>query len=153
MANREGTRSVILIGMGRFKLGDIYRYGQNKDLGIELIDGLPNFFQLAGLKGQSLPLMEKGISQIAPIRSIGETYRYPVILISSSPHNSGSDWNPWHDIYEPDSGYVRYFGDAKGPGDPSLSPGNKLLLTEFEKHSSGNPADRLGATPFVFLKE
>jgi len=138
--------------MGQLKMGQVYRYSQNKSIDEIEIDDLPNFFHIAGQKGLSLPLLEKGISQVAPVKDpLGEK-RYPVIIISSSPHKSGSELNPWHDVYSPDTGYARYFGDAKGPGDPSLAPGNKLLLTEFAKHSSGERSVRETATPMIFFE-
>ncbi len=72
--------------------------------------------------------------------------RRPAILISSSPHKSGSVVTPWQDFFAPDEGYVRYFGDAKTPGRPAhLAPGNALLLEQFEHfHSHPDPSYRGG---------
>jgi len=139
--------------MGYFRSGIVYRYPSARDIDVEYVDGLHSFFWVTGCPGRPLPLLEKGISQIAPSKvgskSIGP---YPAILISSSPHTRGSEWNPWHDVFEPDLGYIRYFGDAKKPGDPAKAPGNKLLLDQLALHTSGDPAARLNAAPLVFFE-
>src|SRR4051794_20327278 len=78
----------------------------------------------------------------------------PAILISSSPHKSGSVVTPWEDAFAPDEGYVRYFGDAKTPGKPDGSaPGNALLIDQYENHH-GHPdeAARSGAVPLIFFE-
>jgi len=96
--------------------------------------------------------MEKGISQIAPSKNTVLKLPFPAIIISSSPHSRGSEWNPWHDVFEPDLGYIRYFGDAKKPGNPALAPGNKILLEEMSRHTSGDSTVRASATPLAFFE-
>lgn len=138
--------------MGSFRSGEIYRYPSSRDAAIQFVDGLPNFFHETRLDGAALPLLEKGISQIAPPKKRVSEITFPAILISSSPHTRGSEWNPWHDVFETDLGYVRYFGDAKKPGNPGLAPGNKILLDELSRHTSGDPEVRATATPLVFFE-
>lgn len=101
-----------------------------------------------------MPLLERGISQIAPTKgsALAAANSFPVILISSSPHSRGTEWNPWHDVFEPDLGYIRYFGDAKKPGNPALAPGNKVLLDQLARHTSGDRAVRETASPLVFFE-
>lgn len=101
-----------------------------------------------------MPLLERGISQIAPTKgsALAGANSFPVILISSSPHSRGTEWNPWHDVFEPDLGYIRYFGDAKKPGNPALAPGNKVLLDQLARHTSGDRAVRETASPLVFFE-
>jgi hypothetical protein len=139
--------------MGYFRSGINYRYPSDRDIDKEYVDGLTNFFWVTRAPGKPLPLLERGISQIAPskvgARPVGP---YPAILISSTPHTRGSEWNPWHDVFEPDLGYIRYFGDAKKPGDPSAAPGNKVLLEELKKHTSGDRETRELAAPLVFFE-
>ena len=140
--------------MGEFVSGVVYRYSAARDSISEFQDGLPNFHQVTAPPPEmSMPQLEKGISQIARAGQ-GKSVNagYPAILISSSLHNSGSASNPWHDSYEPDLGFVRYFGDAKRRGDPTQSPGNKILLAEFERHSSGDRSEREKATPMFFFE-
>jgi hypothetical protein len=102
----------------------------------------------------AMPLLERGISQIAPTKgsALAAANSFPVILISSSPHSRGTEWNPWHDVFEPDLGYIRYFGDAKKPGNPALAPGNKVLLDQLARHTSGDRAVRETASPLVFFE-
>jgi hypothetical protein len=140
--------------MGEFHSGVVYRYSASRNIHVEFQDGLPNFHHVtAPPAGLPMPQLEKGISQIAlsSTRDLGKV-GFPAILISSSGHNSGSASNPWHDVYEPDLGFVRYFGDAKRRGDPSKSPGNKILLSEYERHSSGDSSEREKATPIFFFE-
>jgi hypothetical protein len=138
--------------MGSFRSGEIYRYPYERDGSKALVDGLPNFFHITRSSDNALVLLEKGISQIAPPKKRKTDFSYPAVVISSSPHSRGSEWNPWHDNFEPDLGYVRYFGDAKKPGNPSESPGNKLLLAELARHTSGDPLVRAKSSPLVFFE-
>jgi hypothetical protein len=138
--------------MGIFRSGLVYRYPSNRDAQRQFVDGLPNFFEITQLVGKPLVLMEKGISQIAPSKNTVLKLPFPAIIISSSPHSRGSEWNPWHDVFEPDLGYIRYFGDAKKPGNPALAPGNKILLDEMSRHTSGDANVRATATPLAFFE-
>lgn len=138
--------------MTSFRSGQIYRYPYERDGSKAFVDGLPNFFNLTSNPSSPLVLLEKGISQIAPPKTRNSDFAFPAIVISSSPHSRGSEWNPWHDNFEPDLGYIRYFGDAKKPGNPSEAPGNKILLAELAKHTSGDSAVRAKASPLVFFE-
>lgn len=138
--------------MGSFRSGVVYRYPSQRDTQKQFVDGLPNYFYQSQLEGSALPLLEKGISQIAPPKSRKSSVVFPAILISSSPHSRGTEGNPWHDIFEPDLGYIRYFGDAKKPGNPALAPGNKILLEELARHTSGDSKVRATASPLVFFE-
>lgn len=137
--------------MGKFRSGLVYRYPAHRSLTETMSDGLPNYFFETALPGAALPLLEKGINQIARTQKSASS-AYPAILIASSPQSRGTEWNPWHDTFEPDLGYVRYFGDAKKPGNPALAPGNKVLLEELAKHTSGDRETRNTASPFIFFE-
>ena len=137
--------------MGKFRSGLVYRYPAHRSLTESVSDGLPNYFFETALQGSALPLLEKGINQIAKTKNSSSS-GYPAILIASSPQSRGTEWNPWHDTFEPDLGYVHYFGDAKKPGNPALAPGNKVLLEELAKHTSGDRETRLKAAPFIFFE-
>jgi len=134
-------------------MGELYRYAVGVTDREEIVDGLPNFFNIAGLPDAPRVQLDKGIAPIGKLKkSPGVEGRTPAILISSTHHNKGSEANPWQDHFDPDHGFARYFGDAKKAGNPSLSPGNKLLLAEYEKHTSGDPLVRARATPLVLFE-
>jgi len=137
---------------GTLRSGVVYRYPSNRDSEKRFVDGLPNFFHVTASDGLPLVLLERGISQIAKSKAAKNGIDFPAIVISSSPHTRGSEWNPWHDVFEPDLGYIRYFGDAKKAGNPGLAPGNKVLLAEMAKHTSGDPDIRATAAPLVFFE-
>jgi hypothetical protein len=75
-------------------------------------------------------------------------------LISSSPHKSGSIVTPWEDHFAPDEGYVRYFGDAKTPGQQAhAAPGNAMLLEQFEHHHAHpNQDHRARSAPLIYFR-
>lgn len=135
-----------------FRSGVVYRYPSDRTSDRQFVDDLPNFFHVTRSDGNSLVLLEKGISQIAKTKGSGTGIDFPAVVISSSPHSRGSEWNPWHDVFEPDLGYIRYFGDAKKAGNPALAPGNKVLLSEMAKHTSGDATVRATAAPLVFFE-
>jgi hypothetical protein len=136
--------------VGFLRVGTIYRYARPYDDMTPERDGLPNYFAHTASQGPK-PLLEKGISPIGICRTVDGT-RTPAILIASSPHKIGSEGTPWHDIYDADNGFVRYFGDNKSETPASQSPGNKAIIQQFELHNSGDRAKRLQATPFLFFE-
>ena len=123
--------------MTHFEIGAVYRYARKKT-DVPVVHGLPNYHYIVRSRhrGVAAPraLLEKGISPIGdPSASSGS--RVPAILIRSSPHKAGSRETPWQDTFAPDVGHIRYFGDNKDPdSDPSMAPGNKTLVSQFELH-------------------
>jgi hypothetical protein len=116
------------------------------------IDGLPNYFHLTKLEGAKYALLERGINPIAVVDSPNEP-RIPAILISSSPHKTGSEQTPWHDTFGPDRGFARYYGDNKSAGvAPERVAGNAHLLNQFRLHTSPERTGRLRAVPFVLFR-
>ncbi len=141
--------------MGTFRSGRIYRYPYARDIDTQFLPGEDeeNFFFVTRDPGRAMPLLEKGINPMAGTKISGaESLARPAILISSSPHSRGSEWNPWHDIFEPDLGYIRYFGDAKKPGNPADAPGNKVLREALSMHTSGDSQTRAKSEPLVFFE-
>ncbi len=133
-------------------IGQVFRYSRPYDAANELIDGLPNYFYYTQSPNSKLPLLESGINPIQKIQSTSRSRR-PAILISSSPHKIGMPETPWQDVFDPDNGHVRFYGDNKQPGsDPSESPGNRVLLEQFSLHSSPNKSDRLAACPILVFR-
>ena len=80
--------------------------------------------------------------------------RIPAIIVSSSPHRYGSESTPWEDIYDPDFGRVRYYGDNKSNDTkPEEKQGNKALLSAFRIHTSPDIEIRKNkAVPIIFLE-
>ncbi len=136
----------------KLSIGQILRYPREFSPGSPTIDGFTNFWHVTHSNNLARPQLEKGINPIAPIKANGGIRR-PAILISSSPHRVGSAQTPWHDIFDVDNGHIRYFGDAKTPGqDPAQAPGNKALLEALAIHAAIDPAERARATPIIFFR-
>ncbi len=136
--------------MGFLQIGTTYRYARPYTDLSEVRDGLPNFF--ANTVGQGpKPLLEKGISPIAACNS-KDGSRTPEILISSSPHKAGTAGTPWHDKFDAETGFIRYFGDGKSEMPAAKSSGNKAIIKQFELHNSDDRRKRICATPFLFFE-
>jgi hypothetical protein len=137
--------------MGRFQIGGIYRTARPYSAKEPTIDGLPNFFYLTSSVGK-MALLESGINWIARVEA-PDALRLPAILISSSPHKTGSEQTPWHDTFDPDRGAIRYYGDNKtGSRLAELPKGNALLLSQFSFHTSPERDVRLQAAPLLFFR-
>lgn len=137
----------------QLKVGQTLRSRRPKSVAPEIIDGLINLYAATAYVGSKLIPFDAGINPMAAVAT-PDGPRRPAILIASSPHKSGSALTPWEDVFAPDDGYVRYFGDAKTPGaTASAAPGNALLTAEFERHHGAKSrAERLRATPLVFFR-
>lgn len=134
------------------QIGQVLRYSRTHGPEVPTVDGLVNFWNATRAIGKARTQLEKGINPIAAIQT-AEGQRRPAILISSSPHRVGSAQTPWHDIFNVDNGYVRYFGDAKTPGgDPAAVLGNKALLEAHRVHSAIEPSERQLATPVLLFR-
>ena len=130
------------------QIGQILRYGRERDPD----EPLANFWHATRCPGAACAQLEKGINPIAPVLTASGRRR-PAVLISSSPHRVGSTGTPWHDIFDPDNGHIRYFGDAKTPGaDPAAAPGNKLLLEVHRVHTAVEAEARRSAVPILFFR-
>jgi len=136
----------------RFRVGSLYRYSRKGSPEKATLDGIPNFHYVVAMQGMPTLQLERGINAPAATRAIdGE--RVSVILLSSNANKLGSVENPWHDTIAPDEGFARYFGDNKTPDvDPGLAQGNKLLLRQFELHTSPQRSKRELAAPILLFK-
>jgi len=134
------------------KVGQVYRYGRPYDSTNETVNGMLNYFYFTHTAKQKFPLLEKGINSISTIKlDLGS--RLPAILISSSPHKSGSLDVPWRDYFDLKHGYIKYFGDNKSEKtDPALASGNKALLNQFRFHSSNDENIKALSCPIIFFK-
>jgi hypothetical protein len=121
------------------QIGQIFRYAKDFAQGEEIVDGYPNFFFHTATSGCSRVTLARGINAVASAAADGP--RLPVIVLSSSPHKIGSEQTPWQDFFNPDEGYVRYFGDAKDAGvNPAHAPGNAVMLIAKQQHDVMEPS-------------
>lgn len=136
----------------KLQIGKVLRYARAFNPYVPEEEGVPNYWHITHLEGAKRPNLMAGINPMAVVKTI-DGARRPAILVSSSPHKVGSADTPWHDIFDADNGRIRYFGDAKVPGeDPSLRGGNKALLDAFAVHSAIDPDERSDATPVIFFQ-
>ncbi len=124
----------------------------NKDKLRPQVDGYRNIFAVTH-GGENLVSLDAGINPIASV-GVGEQVRCPAILIRSSPWKAGSASTPWHDVFDLDHGYIRYFGDHKATTPKRLGDtrGNAALYRELQLHQSPSIADRMRATPLVVFR-
>lgn len=140
------------------KINEIYRSSRDKnkqDPNIPVVDGLPNFFHHTySPNAKSKIIFQRGIHGVSQVKLPNNSMRRPAIIISSSPHKSGSEHTPWEDTYNSDYGYVRYYGDNKSnKTKPEDKDGNKMLLEAFRYHSSPHINERMEkAVPLIFFE-
>lgn len=137
------------------KIGTVYRYSYVPDHVPVIVDGMPNYYHETYVPGYNSFKFQKGIHFSQSVTGPDGIARCPVIIISSSPHKAGSEDTPWQDEYNPDHGYVLYYGDNKSndkkPDDPSLS--NSKLLELFTVYKNTDPTIRSHqAVPIVFFE-
>ncbi len=134
------------------KINEIFRYARPYSSKLEFIDDLPNFFFATDLLGSRKTLLDAGINSPAILKA-QDGDRVPVILIRSSAHKAGSEDTPWQDLFRPDFGHIRYFGDNKSPKkSPERAAGNALLLSQFKLHHSTIKEERLHACPILAFR-
>ena len=144
------------------RIGEAFRYVEKakRDPGVEIIDGLRNFYRATDLPGAKAVLMEGGIKGIREVSSI-EGRRRPAVLIRSSPHKQGSEETPWDDVFDAEVGHIRYFGDNKPRRKPDGSwslkeagqaTGNRVLSLLHQVHQSPLEEVRRAAPPLLFFR-
>lgn len=139
------------------RVGTIYRASnqvEKQNPSLLEVDGCPNFYYHTAMQGKSKIQFQRGIHQIARVTLPDNTSRVPAIILSSSPHRYGTETTPWEDIYDPDFGRTRYYGDNKScQTRPEDSQGNKALLNAFHFHSSPIKQDKIdNAIPILFFE-
>lgn len=138
-------------------IGQIYRASnqiEKQNPSLLEVDGFPNFYYHTYLKDSPKIQFQRGIHSIAKIQLDDGTSRVPAIIVSSSPHRYGSETTPWEDIYDPDFGHVRYYGDNRSNDQkPEQKSGNKALLDAFKNHTSPLMDERINyAIPILFFE-
>ncbi|MGY1884142.1 restriction endonuclease [Blastococcus sp. SYSU DS0753] len=139
----------------RIRMHQVLRYSNDGDAASPTLDGYTNYHWLTSPPGGGMPrlMLDAGINAPAPTDA-PDARRRSVIGIRSSPWKAGHDTNPWHDEFDLDHGYVRYFGDHKpsSPGLPGTTPGNKALFEALSFHASPDPAMRRLAPPLLLFR-
>jgi len=130
-----------------------YAAGANaKDLEL---DGFLNYHYVTSPieLGFKKMILEAGINQVARVSAIDQERR-PVIALRSSPWKAGGRTNPWHDEFDLDHGFVRYFGDHKVTtiGLPGATPGNRALMEAWELHAGTSRHLRAQAPPILVFR-
>lgn len=136
------------------RIGTVYRYARDiSTYNEKFIDGLPNYHYETHVDGFKSFTFQRGIHSVQRVTGPDGRDRCPLIIISSSPHKAGSDDTPWQDKYDPDRGYVRYYGDNKTGGSKAEKNGNGVLLNLLPVFESGNEDVRKNeAVPIVFFE-
>ncbi|MGW1635872.1 HNH endonuclease [Streptomyces lavendulae] len=137
----------------QLRLGEVLRSAKNRDPSIPLIDGYPNIHHVTASRVLAQIQLSKGINPIAKVRALGE-HRRPAVLIRSSPWKAGTAETPWHDVFDLDNGYVRYFGDHRVDHTVPVgtTQGNAVLLEALKEHQSVTPEQRALAVPLLLFE-
>lgn len=136
------------------KIGTIYRMPSPQQKNSPYVDGLDNFYYESDTPNVGF-VFQKGIHNVRVITAPSGEIRCPLIIISSTPRKAGSEDTPWHDRYDPDHGYVKYYGDNKNINRrPEDAPGNRILLDLLKHYESNDEADRIkNAVPVIFFEK
>jgi hypothetical protein len=92
------------------RIGQVFRTARPYSASPAEVDGLPNFFHWTVAPDGTLAVVDSGINRLRAVTPVSGA-RVPAILIRSSPHKAGTATTPWQDVFDPDHGHVRYFGD------------------------------------------
>ncbi len=135
-------------------IGTIYRMPSPQQKEKAKVDGLDNFYYESDTPNVGFAF-QKGIHNVQLITAPSGEKRCPLIIISSTPRKAGSEDTPWHDRYDPDHGYVKYYGDNKDLSRrPEDAPGNRLLLDLLKYYESEDETDRTkSAVPVIFFEK
>lgn len=122
------------------KIGTVYRASnqtEKQNHTILEVDGCPNFFSHTFMQEKSKIQFQSGAHSVVKVPLKNGGSRIPAIILSSSPHMYGSKTIRLENMYDPDFGRVRYYGDNKScQTRPETKTGNKLLLEAFQHHYS-----------------
>lgn len=138
------------------KIGTIYRMPNPQQKEKPQVDGLDNFYYESNTPDVGFAF-QRGIHNVQIVTTAGGEKRCPLIIISSTPRKAGSEDTPWHDRYDPDHGYVKYYGDNKYK-DTSCRPedayGNRILLDLLKYYENDDETERTrNAVPVIFFEK
>ena len=137
------------------KIGTTYRMPSPQQKNKQIVDGLENFYYESNTPNVGF-VFQSGIHHVRMIKTINGEERRPLIIVSSTPRKFGSEDTPWHDRYDADHGYVKYYGDNKYydiPRKPENAPGNKILLDLLQYYENEDENIRaMNAVPVIFFE-
>jgi hypothetical protein len=135
------------------RITQVYRYPREPAEGEPFVDGFPNYYYATVDPGGTQLQLESGVNRAKMVSATGGPRR-PVIALRSSPAKAGGEITPWHDVFDLDHGYVRYFGDHKisTRGPVGSSTGNKALLEAALLHQAKTAEERLLAPPIMIFR-
>ena len=137
------------------EIGKVYRLSrQCNDPNLDQVDGLPNYFHETYISDANISFeFQRGIQVFRKIKGPDGKERIPVIIVSSSPFKAGSENTPWHDKYDPDHGYIRYYGDNKSSESKPENPNNGILLELLKIYQSDEENVRANQGVPIFFFE
>ena len=141
-------------GVAVLTVGTIYRMPKPIQEKCRFVDGLPNFYYEAQTPGFGFAF-QRGIHKVKEVVDPNGKTRCPLIIISSTPRKAGSEDTPWRDRYDPDHGYVNYYGDNKSIEiKPEEAIGNRLLLKSLKYYKCDSKEDRMNyCIPIIFFEK
>ena len=138
------------------EIGKVYRVSRKeKNSEVKEVDGLPNFFHETSIPHAGTQFeVQRGIHVFAKVKGPDGKERIPMIFITSSPYKAGSEDTPWKDIFEPDQGRIKYYGDNKSSKNaPESVPGNKALLGLMQVYQTSDSEIRAKeGVPLLFFE-
>ncbi|MFJ1759793.1 restriction endonuclease [Amycolatopsis sp. NPDC088138] len=144
---------VVTSAARNLRMTETLRYASGVSTIDPRIDGLPNFHHLTVSADGTRISLASGINLTREVVVDGQVRR-PVLALRSSPWKAGQESTPWHDTYDLDHGYVRYFGDHKAGSPIGLGKtrGNAALLASWPDHRGATADERRRATPIVLFR-
>lgn len=135
------------------RLTAVYRYARGSSAQAAEVDGYPNFHHLTAAVDGTRVLLESGINLIRSVTAVDGSRR-PAIVLRSSPWKAGHETTPWHDSFDLDHGYVRYYGDHKASIRKPLGStrGNGGIRDAWPLHRGTTPQERLMAPPILLFR-
>ncbi len=135
------------------KIGKKYRVALPMQESVKILDGYENFYYITKVSTRETSFKsDSGIGDFGEVDCV-DGKRRPVVFFTSTPKKAGKKDTPWHDIIDPDKGYIHYYGDNKYPGRPPHSTrGNGIIYQIRQNYTSGDFFERQKAVPIVFLE-
>lgn len=135
------------------RMGAVLRYARGVTPAQPMVDGYPSYQHLAAASDGTYALLDSGTNLVSMVTAV-DGIRRPAIVLRSSPWKAGKETTPWHDVFDLDHGYVRYFGDHKVTTSGALGStrGNKALLEEWNTHLGESAEARLLAPPILLFR-
>lgn len=135
------------------RVTQVYRYPEKAAATTQFVDDFPNYYYATVDPSGTQLQLESGVNRAKMVRA-PDGLRRPVIALRSSPTKAGGEITPWHDVFDLDHGYVRYFGDHKVATAVPLGStnGNKAMVEAAMLHQAKTGSERLLAPPIMIFR-